>query len=186
MTTSNGISRVVFDVAALTTIRNAVVEAYPKESFGILYGEVKSREFIVTHVQVMQRVDRTSNSVSPDLKAKKRIDFLMDSDRMEVLGSYHSHPKMNYPYLSKTDVEEWRLLNETIQVVVSANPTRLRKRKWYKAGEKTLLTRVVSDKPLTLRLSCYTRSSGTPRGYRILPAGKRRRNLRRTMETVSH
>lgn len=186
MRMSNSVLRVIFDTVALTTIRNAVVEAYPKESFGILYGERKNREFIVWHVQVMQRVDRTSNSVSPDLRAKKRIDFLMNSDRMEVFGSYHSHPKTSYPYLSKTDVEEWRLLNETIQVVVSANLTRLRRRKWHKVDENTLMTRVISDKPLTLRLRCYTRSLGTPRGYRMLPVGKRRKILGHTVGAASH
>lgn len=181
----NSVPRVIFDVAALTTIRNAVVEAYPKESFGILYGERKNREFVVWHVQVMQRVDRTSNSVSPDLRAKKRIDFLMDSDRMEVFGSYHSHPKTSYPYLSKTDAEEWNLLNEAIQVVVSANLTRLRRRKWRKTDENTLMTRVISDKPLTLRLRCYARSLGTPRGYRKLPVGKGRRGMVHSVGAVS-
>ena len=175
MTLVNSVSRVAFDVAALMTIRNAVVEAYPKESFGILYGEAKNREFIVTHVQVMQKVDRTSNSIMPDLRAKRRIDFLMGSDRMDVLGSYHSHPKKTYPYLSRTDVEEWSFLDEIIQVVVSANPTRLGRRKWYKADEKILVTRVVSDKPLTLRLCCYTRRAGTSKGYMILPTCRRRR-----------
>lgn len=175
MTLVNSVSRVAFDSVALMTIRNAVVEAYPKESFGILYGDMKGRELVVNHVQVMQKVDRTSNSITPDLQAKRRIDFLMGSDRMDVLGSYHSHPKKTYPYLSRTDVEEWSFLDEIIQVVVSANPTRLGRRKWYKADEKILVTRVVSDKPLTLRLCCYTRRAGAPRGYTVLPIGKRRK-----------
>ncbi len=175
MTLSNGVSRVAFEAGALTTIRNAVVEAYPKESFGILYGEARNGALIVSHAQVMQVVDRTYSSVSPDIRAKRKIDFLMDSDNMEVLGSYHSHPRTVYPYLSKADVKYWPLLDETIQVIVSANPTRLRWKKWHKADGKVLATRVVADKPLTLRLSSYTRSSGAPRGYTALPVGKRKK-----------
>ncbi|MDQ1279787.1 MAG: Prokaryotic s of the domain [Thermoproteota archaeon] len=175
MTVVNGVSKVAFEAGALMTIRNAVVEAYPKESFGILYGEARNGALIVSHAQVMQEVDRTSNSITPDLRAKRTIDCLMDSDNMEVLGSYHSHPKTVHPYLSKVDIKYWPLFDETIQVVVSANPTRLRWKKWHKADEKMLATRVVADKPLTLRLSSYTRRANAPRGYTALPVGKRKK-----------
>ncbi len=166
-------SNIIFDSSALTTIRNAVTEAYPKESFGILYGRINGREYTVTHVQIMQKVQSTSNSVTPNLRAKKRIDYLMGSDKLETLGSYHSHPKTKYPYLSKTDVKEWSLLNEEIQAVVSVNISHLKKRKWYKPDKNTLTTRVICDVPLTLRLGCYTRKPGTPLGYKKLSPQKR-------------
>jgi len=165
---------VVFDISALTTIRNAVVEAYPKESFGMLYGEMKNRRFYIKHAQVMQKVDRTSNSVTPNIKAKKRIDFLMDLDKMEALGSYHSHPKTYYPYLSKTDVEEWDLFDEIIQAIVSVSPTRLNRKKWYKHDKNTFATRIVSDKRLNLKVRCYTRHIRSPCGYKMLTIGKRK------------
>ena len=174
MRTTNDVSRVAFDSGALTTIRNAVAEAYPKESFGILYGDFVDRELMITHVQVMQKVDSTANSVRPDIKAKKRIDSLMDLDKMHELGSYHSHPRSCYPYLSKTDAGEWGVLDEIVQVVVSANLTRFGLRKWYKLDDNTLATRILCDKPLALRLRCFTRRQKTPRGYVKLPIGRRR------------
>jgi proteasome lid subunit RPN8/RPN11 len=175
MIASNGVSKVVFDSRALTTIRNAVAEAYPKESFGILYGNVEDRGLVVRHVQVMQKVNSTSNSVTPNIRAKKRIDRLMDLDKMHELGSYHSHPKTHYPYLSKTDAGKWNLLDETVQVVVSANITRFSARKWYKLDDNTLATRILCDNPLSLRLKCYTRRIKTPLGYVMLHIGRKNR-----------
>jgi len=75
----------------------AAVEAFPDETLGVLIGlrEPRWKKILVQYAVVYQTVERARDKVEADPKRRLRMDnFLGQVTRLNVIGDFHSHPKI--------------------------------------------------------------------------------------------
>ena len=90
---------VYFDFGCFATILSAVVESYPKETYGFVGGEDTKKRVNLKMSPPLQSAIKTNTSV--EFKDKKRYEEakgVIDALGLTIVGGFHSHPKgIAYP-----------------------------------------------------------------------------------------
>lgn len=90
---------------ALGRLHDHAVEGYPHEVCGILAGERSSGEVTRAEALVNERADSPHNRYRVSGLTLMRAERALESQGLEIVGYYHSHPDHPADY-SETDREE--------------------------------------------------------------------------------
>ncbi|MDP3918894.1 MAG: Mov34/MPN/PAD-1 family protein [Nanoarchaeota archaeon] len=117
---------------AFISLVAASAEVYRNESFGMILGHKRGKDFVVTECLPYQTAKRGYTSAYLDLKKQKLINQLLECMSKEsVIGDYHSHPGLVLETLSDQDIIDMlRKKRDYISLLVS-----IRKVKRYKKWE---------------------------------------------------
>ena len=92
-----GRSEVWLSENAFISMVAAAVEAFPDETLGVLIGfrDLGWRKFLTQYAIVYQTAERARDQVSADPNRMRRMDkFIERVTTLEVIGDFHSHPKV--------------------------------------------------------------------------------------------
>lgn len=148
----------------------AAVEAYPKETLGVLIGfrDLRWRKFLTQYAIVYQTAERARDEVSVDKERVRRLDkFVERVTALEVIGDFHSHPEKSVwrkssCWLSEPDKEDMALGD--LGFVIAINKDN-KQRDWKHLKMGSLLGSVF---PYSLKISgWHMREESKPRIAKI-------------------
>ena len=145
---------------AFISMVTAVVEAYPQETLGVLFGLRKLDKIWVQHAIVYQTAERKKQEVSVDEERKRRMDkFLSRVTHLEIIGDFHSHPErdvLGESYkLSPRDKNDMEVKSLGIVIVAQKDGEN---REWEHFQKGSLCGSVY---PYSLRITSWFKSNET-------------------------
>lgn len=115
------------------------VEVFKKETYGILLGNKRGKNYNIHNAVTFQTAERDYFDVSVNTLREKRINTTLQFlGHHKLMGDFHSHTN-NYENLSKNDIKELKKLGDDwISILVSVKKTK-RTYKWkYNRKQKAL------------------------------------------------
>ncbi|MBU2561815.1 MAG: Mov34/MPN/PAD-1 family protein [Nanoarchaeota archaeon] len=116
-------NKVIISEEAFVMMLAGAAEVYDKETYGMLLGKKRKKDFYIEYAVPHQSTIRTKNDVSVTRKSEKRliesINFLKG---YRYIGEFHSHPK-GPAKLSKHDMNDIRESGTGISILVSIEET---------------------------------------------------------------
>lgn len=159
---------VILEKAAFLEILAASLEAYKKESIGLLFGLKRKNSIIVKLSFPPQTAKRFYARAEIGKKAEQRlISIFKKFAKMKLLGFFHSHPEygdvQGETKLSEEDINS--LANGEIGIVIAINKTR-RNMTWKRNIDETISGTVDH---YFFKMACYLKIDNENGRKKILP-----------------
>jgi len=136
---------VILRNSAFVNMLVSTLEVYKKESYGILMGRKRGKDYVVKQAFTYQSAKRHYDWVVMDPRRRNRIDTLLKTIMSyRFLGDYHSH--IDWPdHLSDADKKEMKEQEIPLSLLLLVKDTN-RRRKWRFMASDCSLTGTVADR----------------------------------------
>jgi len=136
---------VILRNSAFVNMLVSTLEVYKKESYGILMGRKRGKDYVVKQAFTYQSAKRHYDWVVMDPRRRNRIDQLLKTIMSyRFLGDYHSH--IDWPdHLSDADKKEMREQEIPLSLLLLVKDTN-RRQKWRYLASDCSLTGTVADR----------------------------------------
>lgn len=142
---------------AFLSIVSASVEAFPEETLGVLLGmrEPLRKRILVQYAVVYQTAERARDKVKADPKRAARLNrFLEKVTFLEIVGDFHSHPKVPVKGKSSCWLSEQDKVSMSVDDVgfVIAIDADFEERNWCHLSKGSLMGSIF---PYSLKVSAW-------------------------------
>ncbi|MBN1544979.1 Mov34/MPN/PAD-1 family protein [Candidatus Woesearchaeota archaeon] len=131
-------NKIIISEEAFVMMLAGAAEVFDKETYGMLLGKKRKKDFYIEYAVPHQSTIRTKNDVSVTKRSEKRliesINFLKG---YRYIGEFHSHPH-GPNKLSKYDINDIRESGAGISILVSMEETDHYKPWAYDRKDKSL------------------------------------------------
>ena len=103
----------------VNTLLEAARRNMPIESCGVLFGKLEKKEVLVMRIAPMRNLFNSSTEFKIDPEEMLREIKTAESNGMELVGFFHSHPTHLRPSLK--DIECMRFWPKTIWLIISSS-----------------------------------------------------------------